>query len=89
MLFLNAWVSGFRSNHKPLFIRMNALQSDWSYSGLKGIIPSLLHYSLLGYNFFIPDAVGNTFLYIINITYNLLTKPLPLFKLFNPATNST
>ncbi|XP_053339020.1 SITS-binding protein [Clarias gariepinus] len=52
--------AGTRSNHKPLFIRMNALQSDWSYSGLKGIIPSLLHYSLLGYNFFIPDAVGGS-----------------------------
>ncbi|XP_026058853.1 SITS-binding protein isoform X2 [Carassius auratus] len=48
--------SGTRSRHKALFIRMSALQSDWSYSGLKGIIPSLLHHSLLGYNFFIPDA---------------------------------
>lgn len=28
--------------------------------GLKGIIPSLLHHTLLGYNFLIPDAVGNT-----------------------------
>ncbi|XP_021329551.2 SITS-binding protein isoform X1 [Danio rerio] len=52
--------SGTRSSHKPLFIRMSALQSDWSYSGLKGIIPSLLHHSLLGYNFFIPDAVGGS-----------------------------
>ncbi|KAI4894592.1 hypothetical protein NFI96_018816 [Prochilodus magdalenae] len=52
--------AGARSSHKPLFIRMSALQSDWSYAGLKGIIPSLLHYSLLGYNFFIPDAVGGT-----------------------------
>ncbi|XP_017573015.1 SITS-binding protein [Pygocentrus nattereri] len=57
----NAIVSaGTRSSHKPLFIRMSALQSDWSYAGLKGIIPSLLHYSLLGYNFFIPDAVGGS-----------------------------
>ncbi|XP_056108067.1 SITS-binding protein [Rhinichthys klamathensis goyatoka] len=53
--------SGTRSSHKPLFIRMSALQSDWSYSGLKGIIPSLLHHSLLGYHFFIPDAVGGSF----------------------------
>ncbi|XP_027028851.1 SITS-binding protein isoform X1 [Tachysurus fulvidraco] len=52
--------AGTRSNHKPLFIRMSALQSDWSYAGLKSIIPSLLHYSLLGYNFFIPDAVGGS-----------------------------
>ncbi|XP_050808817.1 SITS-binding protein-like isoform X2 [Gopherus flavomarginatus] len=49
-----------RSNHLPLFIQMTPLQSDWSYAGLKGIIPSVLHYSLLGYNFFIPDAVGGT-----------------------------
>ncbi|XP_030646473.1 SITS-binding protein [Chanos chanos] len=52
--------SGTRSSHKPLFIRMSPLQSDWTYSGLKGIIPSLLHHSLLGYNFFIPDAVGGS-----------------------------
>ncbi|KAI5626884.1 SITS-binding protein, partial [Silurus asotus] len=52
--------AGTRSSHKPLFIRMSALQSDWSYAGLKGIIPALLHYSLLGYNFFIPDAVGGS-----------------------------
>ncbi|XP_043083182.1 SITS-binding protein isoform X2 [Puntigrus tetrazona] len=52
--------SGTRSSHKALFIHMSALQSDWSYSGLKGIIPSLLHHSLLGYNFFIPDAVGGS-----------------------------
>lgn len=49
-----------RSSHKPLFVRMTPLQSDWSQMGLKGIIPSLLHHTLLGYNFLIPDAVGNT-----------------------------
>ncbi|XP_066557238.1 SITS-binding protein isoform X2 [Amia ocellicauda] len=52
--------AGTRSSHLPLFVRMTPLQADWSYSGLKGIIPSILHYSLLGYNFFIPDAVGGT-----------------------------
>lgn len=40
---------------------MSPLRSDWSHAGLKGVIPSVLHYSLLGYNFFIPDAVGNNF----------------------------
>ncbi|XP_053305520.1 SITS-binding protein-like [Spea bombifrons] len=50
-----------RSNYLPIFMQMNPLQSDWSHHGLKGIIPSVLHYSLLGYNFFIPDAVGGTF----------------------------
>ncbi|XP_077316919.1 SITS-binding protein-like [Lithobates pipiens] len=49
-----------RSSYLPFFIQMSPLQSDWSYSGLKGIIPSVLHYSLLGYNFFIPDAIGGT-----------------------------
>ncbi|MEE6499360.1 hypothetical protein FKM82_003422 [Ascaphus truei] len=49
-----------RSNYLPLFVQMSPLHSDWTYRGLKGIIPSILHYSLLGYNFFIPDAVGGT-----------------------------
>ncbi|XP_074488317.1 SITS-binding protein isoform X1 [Sebastes fasciatus] len=52
--------AGTRSSHKPLFVRMTALQSDWSPNGLKGIIPSLLHHALLGYNFLIPDAVGGS-----------------------------
>ncbi|XP_069480227.1 SITS-binding protein-like [Ambystoma mexicanum] len=52
--------AGTRSNHLPLFIQMAPLHSDWSYAGLKGIIPAVLHYSLLGYNFFIPDAVGGS-----------------------------
>lgn len=53
-----------RSSYLPFFIQMSPLQSDWSYSGLKGIIPSVLHYSLLGYNFFIPDAIGIFFQFI-------------------------
>ncbi|XP_068459143.1 SITS-binding protein [Clinocottus analis] len=52
--------AGTRSNHKPLFVRMTPMQSDWSPLGLKGIIPSLLHHTLLGYNFLIPDAVGGS-----------------------------
>ncbi|NXI36874.1 SP15 protein, partial [Galbula dea] len=52
--------AGARSSHLPLFIQMSPLRSDWSHAGLKGIIPSALHYSLLGYNFFIPDAVGGS-----------------------------
>ncbi|NXY76601.1 SP15 protein, partial [Glareola pratincola] len=50
--------AGARSSHLPLFVQMSPLRSDWSHAGLKGVIPSVLHYSLLGYNFFIPDAVG-------------------------------
>ncbi|KAI1889860.1 hypothetical protein AGOR_G00167270 [Albula goreensis] len=52
--------AGTRSSHMPLFISMAPLNSDWSYSGLKGLIPAILHYSLLGYSFFIPDAVGGS-----------------------------
>nr|XP_020443564.1 SITS-binding protein-like isoform X2 [Monopterus albus] len=52
--------AGTRSSHKPLFVRMTCLQSNWSPMGLKGIIPSLLHHTLLGYNFLIPDAVGGS-----------------------------
>ncbi|KAJ8390904.1 hypothetical protein AAFF_G00098240 [Aldrovandia affinis] len=52
--------AGTRSSDVPLFIRMAALRGDWTYSGLKGIIPSILHHSLLGYSFFIPDAAGGS-----------------------------
>ncbi|XP_023784443.1 SITS-binding protein-like [Cyanistes caeruleus] len=52
--------AGSRSSHLPLFVQMRPLRSDWSHAGLKGLIPSVLHYSLLGYNFFIPDAVGGS-----------------------------
>ncbi|XP_033012171.1 SITS-binding protein-like [Lacerta agilis] len=52
--------AGTRVSHLPLFLQMNPRQPDWSYAGLKGIIPSVLHYSLLGYNFFIPDAIGGS-----------------------------
>ncbi|XP_048401745.1 SITS-binding protein isoform X2 [Stegostoma tigrinum] len=46
--------------HIPVFVRMAPRQSDWSYAGLRGLIPTVLHYSLLGYSFFIPDAVGGS-----------------------------
>ncbi|NWR95035.1 SP15 protein, partial [Furnarius figulus] len=52
--------AGARSSHLPLFVQMSPLRSDWSHEGLKGLIPSVLHYSLLGYNFFIPDSVGGS-----------------------------
>uniref|UniRef100_U3KB16 Glycosyl hydrolase family 31 C-terminal domain-containing protein n=1 Tax=Ficedula albicollis TaxID=59894 RepID=U3KB16_FICAL len=52
--------AGTRSSYLPLFVQMSPLRSDWSHAGLKGLIPSVLHYSLLGYSFFIPDAVGGS-----------------------------
>ncbi|XP_061100399.1 SITS-binding protein-like isoform X2 [Conger conger] len=50
--------AGTRPSQTPLFLSMVPLSSDWSHSGLKGLIPSVLHYSLLGHSFFIPDAVA-------------------------------
>ncbi|NXR11852.1 SP15 protein, partial [Semnornis frantzii] len=52
--------AGARSSHLPLLVQMSPLRSDWSHAGLKGVIPSVLHYSLLGYNFLIPEAVGGS-----------------------------
>ncbi|XP_025937866.1 SITS-binding protein-like [Apteryx rowi] len=52
--------AGARSSHLPLFVRMSPLRADWSHGGLKGLVPAALHYSLLGYSFFVPDAVGGT-----------------------------
>ncbi|XP_074691145.1 SITS-binding protein-like [Strix aluco] len=49
-----------RASHLPFFVQMSPLHSDWSHVGLKGLIPSVLHNSFLGYNFFIPDAVGGS-----------------------------
>ncbi|XP_067833623.1 SITS-binding protein-like isoform X1 [Heptranchias perlo] len=49
-----------RSAQLPVFVRMGPRQSDWSYAGLRGLIPSVLHYSLLGYSLFIPDIVGGS-----------------------------
>lgn len=48
------------SSELGLFVQMPALQADWSYSGLKGIIPAVFLHSLMGYPFFIPDAVGGS-----------------------------
>jgi len=52
--------------------------------GLKGIIPSLLHHTLLGYNFLIPDAVGNTtaYEYIFSPQYIICPKRASLFHYF-------
>lgn len=43
-----------------LFVKMPALVADWGYSGLKGIIPVVIHYSLLGYTFLVPDSIGGS-----------------------------
>uniref|UniRef100_A0A3Q1J591 Glycosyl hydrolase family 31 C-terminal domain-containing protein n=1 Tax=Anabas testudineus TaxID=64144 RepID=A0A3Q1J591_ANATE len=76
--------AGTRSSHKPLFVRMTRLQSDWSPMGLKGIIPSLLHHTLLGYNFLIPDAVaspGVNFFNDMELFFSVILTMLLFFSL--------
>ncbi|NXN97087.1 SP15 protein, partial [Rhinopomastus cyanomelas] len=52
--------AGARTSHLPLFVQMRPLRADWGRGGLRGLIPTLLHHSLLGYSFLIPDAVGGS-----------------------------
>lgn len=59
---------------------MSPLHSDWSHAGLKGLIPSVLHYSLLGYNFFIPDAVGKDGFFPFTLYFCLLCNELQPFS---------
>lgn len=50
---------GRNTQDLPVFVRMFDKFSDWSYdNGIKTLIPTALHFSLMGYPFFIPDMVG-------------------------------
>ncbi len=51
--------TGHKTQHLPLIVRMMERISDWGYDrGLKSIIPTALHFSLLGYPFILPDKIG-------------------------------
>ncbi|XP_069959028.1 myogenesis-regulating glycosidase isoform X3 [Cherax quadricarinatus] len=42
-----------------IFVRMLDKDSIWgSYNGLKSLVPTLLHFGILGYPFVLPDMVG-------------------------------
>ncbi|CAL8070655.1 unnamed protein product [Orchesella dallaii] len=48
-----------RNHDKGIFIRMMDKDSTWGYgNGLKSMIPTLLHFGLLGYPFVLPDMIG-------------------------------
>lgn len=50
---------GHNTQQFPVFIRMLDKDSSWDYNnGLKTLIPSLLHFGLLGYPFVLPDMIG-------------------------------
>jgi alpha-glucosidase len=51
--------SGRRNQNLPIFTRMLDKDSRWGYdNGLKSLIPTLLHFGLLGYPFVLPDMIG-------------------------------
>lgn len=50
---------GHRTQRFPVFVRMLDKDSTWDYdNGLKTLVPSLLHFGLLGYPFVLPDMIG-------------------------------
>ncbi|CAG7837491.1 unnamed protein product [Allacma fusca] len=50
---------GRGTQHKGVFVRMLDKDSRWGYdNGLKSLIPTLLHFSMLGYSFCLPDMIG-------------------------------
>ncbi|XP_063842492.1 myogenesis-regulating glycosidase-like [Scylla paramamosain] len=50
---------GRGSQRFPIFVRMLDKYSTWGYyNGLKTLVPSLLHFGLLGYPFVLPDMIG-------------------------------
>lgn len=50
---------GYNSQHLPIFVRMFDKFSSWDYAnGLRTLIPTALHLSLMGYYFILPDMIG-------------------------------
>src|SRR6218665_346829 len=53
--------SAYKSQHLPLLIRLSDGTSTWNQTGGLGtIIPTVLTMGLIGYPFFIPDAIGGS-----------------------------
>lgn len=51
--------AAYRNQGSPTFLRMMDKHSYWGFdNGLKTMIPSALHLSIIGYNFVIPDMIG-------------------------------
>jgi len=51
--------SGRKNQNLPIFTRMLDKDSRWGYdNGLQSLIPTLLHFSIVGYPFVLPDMIG-------------------------------
>ena len=52
---------GYMTQHLPIFVRIMKMRSLWSGNrGLNVLIPSVLHFGLIGYPFVLPDIIGGT-----------------------------
>ncbi|CAL8070663.1 unnamed protein product [Orchesella dallaii] len=50
---------GRLNQRQPVFVRMLDKESRWGYNnGLKSMIPTLLHFGIVGYPFVLPDMIG-------------------------------
>lgn len=50
---------GYKSQHLPVFTRIMDVNSVWKGNrGLDIVIPSVLHFGLIGYPFVLPDIIG-------------------------------
>jgi len=57
--------AAWRNQDQPIFIRMFDKDSAWgNNNGLKTMIPSVLHLSILGYHFILPDMIGELLVYV-------------------------
>lgn len=54
----------YKTQKMPLFISMMDKHSSWGFdNGLKTMIPSVLHLSILGYNYVVPAIIGKSGFY--------------------------
>ena len=52
---------GAATQNLPVFVRMEEKSSTWGFdNGLKSIIPNILTYSLIGYPYILPGAIGGS-----------------------------
>ncbi len=52
---------GYKTQWLPMFVRPQSFQSSWGGNrGLRSVIPSVLHFGLIGYPFVLPDIIGGT-----------------------------
>lgn len=65
---------GRGTQRHPVFVRMLDKDSIWGdYNGLQTMVPSLLHFGLLGYPFVLPDMIGGN-AYVIKPSEELFVR---------------